>query len=88
MSPKSTEHKFSRYEFGKPSVRAVCTCGVMTTRSPNRTEARKKLRRHIDKAAEYEAKMAEHIKKLVDKAPPLSDDQRARLAVLLRVGEG
>jgi hypothetical protein len=30
------------------------------------------------------AKLAEHIKKIIDQAPPLTDEQRARLAALLR----
>jgi len=30
-----------------------------------------------------EAKLAEHIQNIVDQAPPLSSEQRARLAVLL-----
>lgn len=30
------------------------------------------------------ARLEEHIRKLVDEAPPLSDEQRSRLAALLR----
>ena len=34
------------------------------------------------------AKLAEHIRRVVDAAPPLTDDQRARLAVLLLRSSG
>ncbi|TKV61337.1 hypothetical protein FDO65_06990 [Nakamurella flava] len=33
-------------------------------------------------------KLAEHIKKVVDQAPPLTAEQRDRLAALLRAGGG
>ena len=33
---------------------------------------------------ERERELLEHIKREVDKAPPLTDEQRARLAALLR----
>jgi hypothetical protein len=32
------------------------------------------------------AKLADHIRRVVDAAPPLTDDQRARIAALLRSG--
>lgn len=32
------------------------------------------------------AKLADHIRRVVDEAPPLTDDQRADLAALLRGG--
>jgi len=34
------------------------------------------------------AKLAEHIRRVVDVAPPLTDDQRARLTALLRPSGG
>jgi hypothetical protein len=34
-----------------------------------------------------EARLAEHIRRLVDEAPPLTAEQRDRLAILLRGGE-
>lgn len=46
-----------------------------------RREQAERLRR--DYAA---AKLAEYIKRVVDAAPPLTDEQRDRLAVLLTVG--
>jgi hypothetical protein len=33
------------------------------------------------------AQLAEHIRRVVDAAPPLTDDQRTRLAALLRRGD-
>jgi hypothetical protein len=46
---------------------------------PRSTEAVRELR---------EAMLAEHIQKVVDSAPPLKDEQRARLAALLRPSGG
>jgi hypothetical protein len=46
---------------------------------PRSTEAARELR---------EAMLAEQIKKVVDSAPPLSSEQRARLAVLLLAPSG
>jgi hypothetical protein len=44
--------------------------------------------RTVDAVRELrEAKLAEHIKKVVDQAPPLTGEQRTRLAALLRPAE-
>lgn len=46
--------------------------------APERTPA-------VDEAAVSDAdRAAEHIRRLVDQAPPLTEHQRSRLAVLLR----
>lgn len=79
------EHGFSKFEHGKPSVRAVCTCDFTTSSSKDRAAAMTKLKRHIEQAANRQAELDAWVQKQVDKAPPLSDDQRAGLAVLLRV---
>ena len=53
--------------------------GAIKRHHPNDTERLADARR--DLAA---AKLAEYIARTVDAAPPLTDDQRARLAALLR----
>lgn len=72
------------FRYAKPFVYARCTCGWETQGCLKRDEAEKKLLRHVERANQREAELAAHIKKVVDAAPPLSDEQRATLAVLLR----
>jgi hypothetical protein len=63
-----------------PEVRsAVSKVRAVRRWSPNNTEALNAARREL-----RAAQAADYIKRLVDSAPPLTDEQRDRLALLLR----
>jgi hypothetical protein len=65
-----------------PAVRALaCTIAATERHHPNADTS--ELRRDLRAAS-----LAEHIRKVVDSAPPLSDQQRARLAALLHPSGG
>ena len=62
-----------------PRARIAALSRSRATDDPDLIEARRDL---------HAARLAEHITRVVDAAPPLTDEQRDRLAVLLRPSGG
>lgn len=60
-------------------ARVASLCRSRTPDDPDLIDARRALRTE---------KLADHIAKVLDEAPPLTDEQRGRLAVLLRPTPG
>jgi hypothetical protein len=65
-----------------PAVRAI-VCKIAATERHHPNTDTSDLRRDL-----RAAQLAEHIRKVVDAAPPLTQDQRVRLTALLRPSGG
>jgi outer membrane protein assembly factor BamD (BamD/ComL family) len=61
---------------------AIARAGRVVRRNPDDREARETLARL--RAEYHTVRLGEHIRRIVAEAPPLSDEQREGLALLLR----
>ena len=66
-------------DWRSPRARIAALSRSRPADDPDLVEARRDL---------HAARLAEHITRVVDAAPPLTDEQRDRLAVLLRPSSG